>query len=128
MQILKLLAGPLDQFFNGNSKPSHIDETDSRPTVLICSTFSKRLSLAPKLYEQIKHFSESGKCFSGENRNNNRIFWRRTDGRLMEHDDWNRLSSVALHLGIGKEGQELVYLITGIAAKLFWHFSALIYC
>ena len=47
---------PLDQFFNGNSKPSHIDETDSRPTVLICSTFSKRLSLAPKLYEQIKHF------------------------------------------------------------------------
>ena len=52
---------PLDQFFNGNSKPSHIDETDSRPTVLICSTFSKRLSLAPKLYEQIKHFSESGK-------------------------------------------------------------------
>ncbi|EKK9973713.1 glycogen debranching enzyme GlgX [Vibrio sp. T21] len=51
------------------------------------------------------------RAFSGENRNNNRIFWRRTDGRLMEHDDWNRLSSVALHLGIGKDGQELVYLI-----------------
>ncbi|MCV5920115.1 hypothetical protein OFN60_42440, partial [Escherichia coli] len=27
------------------------------------------------------------RAFSGENRNNNRIFWRRTDGRLMEHDD-----------------------------------------
>ncbi len=51
------------------------------------------------------------RAFSGENRNNNRIFWRRIDGSLMEHDDWNRLSSVALHLGIGKEGQELVYLI-----------------
>ncbi|MBR9786833.1 MAG: glycogen debranching protein GlgX [Vibrionaceae bacterium] len=51
------------------------------------------------------------RSFSGDNRNNNRIFWRRTDGHLMEHDDWNRLSSVALHLGIGKDGQELVYLI-----------------
>ncbi|PFG58580.1 glycogen operon protein [Vibrio sp. ES.051] len=51
------------------------------------------------------------RAFSGENRNNNRIFWRRSDGSLMEHDDWNRLSSVALHLGIGKNGQELVYLI-----------------
>ncbi|MGR5544849.1 glycogen debranching protein GlgX [Vibrio sp. PNB22_2_2] len=51
------------------------------------------------------------RAFSGEHRNNNRIFWHRTDGSLMEHDDWNRLSSVALHLGIGKKGQELVYLI-----------------
>lgn len=51
------------------------------------------------------------RAFSGEYRNNNRIFWHRIDGTLMEHDDWNRLSSVALHLGIGKDGQELVYLI-----------------
>ncbi|MGF1852544.1 glycogen debranching protein GlgX [Vibrio satsumensis] len=51
------------------------------------------------------------KAFSGEKRNSNRIFWRRVDGTLMEHDDWNRLSSVALHLGIGKNGDELIYLI-----------------
>lgn len=35
--------------------------SDPRPTLLICSTFSKRLSLAPKLYEQIKQFSQHGK-------------------------------------------------------------------
>ncbi len=29
----------------------------------------------------------------------------------MEHDDWNQLSSVALHLGIGEHGQELFYCI-----------------
>ncbi|CAH7145084.1 Glycogen debranching enzyme [Vibrio chagasii] len=50
-------------------------------------------------------------AFSGEKRNSNRIFWSRVDGTLMEHDDWNRLSSVALHLGIGKDGDELIYLI-----------------
>lgn len=51
------------------------------------------------------------RAFSGEKRNTNRIFWRRIDGAFMEHDDWNRLSSVALHLGIGKEGDELFYCI-----------------
>lgn len=51
------------------------------------------------------------KAFSGDRRNSNRIFWSRVDGTIMEHDDWNRLSSVALHLGIGKEGNELIYLI-----------------
>ncbi|PMH43124.1 glycogen debranching enzyme GlgX [Vibrio sp. 10N.286.49.B3] len=51
------------------------------------------------------------KAFSGKKRNNNRIFWRRIDGTLMEHDDWNRLSSVALHLGINTHGDELIYLI-----------------
>jgi glycogen operon protein len=51
------------------------------------------------------------RAFSGESRNNNRIFWRRIDGSFMEHDDWNRLSSVALHLGIGKQGNELFYCI-----------------
>ncbi|KJY84469.1 glycogen debranching protein [Vibrio galatheae] len=51
------------------------------------------------------------RAFSGENRNDNRIFWRRLDGSFMEHDDWNRLSSVALHLGIGKDGNELFYCI-----------------
>jgi glycogen operon protein len=51
------------------------------------------------------------RAFSGENRNQNRIFWRRLDGSYMEHDDWNRLSSVALHLGIGEQGEELFYCI-----------------
>ncbi|MCG9552631.1 glycogen debranching protein GlgX [Vibrio sp. Isolate31] len=59
------------------------------------------------------------KAFSGEKRNSNRIFWSRVDGTLMEHDDWNRLSSVALHLGIGKDGDELIYLInqTNVPAR-----------
>ncbi|MFM2587312.1 glycogen debranching protein GlgX [Vibrio sp. TBV020] len=51
------------------------------------------------------------RAFSGEKRNSNRIYWRRLDGSFMEHDDWNRLSSVALHLGIGKDGDELFYCI-----------------
>ncbi|EEX94615.1 Isoamylase [Vibrio orientalis CIP 102891 = ATCC 33934] len=51
------------------------------------------------------------RAFSGESRNTNRIYWRRIDGSFMEHDDWNRLSSVALHLGIGKQGEELFYCI-----------------
>ncbi|KIE22141.1 glycogen debranching protein [Vibrio sinaloensis] len=51
------------------------------------------------------------RAFSGENRNDNRIFWRRLDGSFMEHEDWNRLSSMALHLGIGEEGSELFYCI-----------------
>ncbi|MCL9776909.1 glycogen debranching protein GlgX [Vibrio methylphosphonaticus] len=50
-------------------------------------------------------------AFSGENRNNNRIFWSRVDGKLMSMEDWNRLSSVALHLGIGEDGDEMLYLI-----------------
>ncbi|MGF1755916.1 glycogen debranching enzyme, partial [Vibrio makurazakiensis] len=51
------------------------------------------------------------KAFSGEKRNLNRIYWRRIDGTIMEHDDWNRLSSVSLHMGIGKDGCEMLYLI-----------------
>ncbi|CRZ98056.1 glycogen operon protein GlgX [Vibrio cholerae] len=51
------------------------------------------------------------RAFSGENRNNNRIAWRRVDGKPMEMDDWNRLSSVALHIGIGSDGPEMLYLI-----------------
>ncbi len=56
------------------------------------------------------------KAFSGEKRNENRIYWRRADGRLMEHEDWNRLSCVALHLGIGEKGEELLYLINQTSA------------
>lgn len=51
------------------------------------------------------------RAFSGETRNSNRVFWRRNDGNLMEQDDWNQVSSVALHIGIGEKGQELLYLI-----------------
>ncbi len=51
------------------------------------------------------------RAFSGKKRNENRIFWRRLDGTFMEHEDWNNLSSVALHLGLGQEGDELFYCI-----------------
>ena len=51
----------LDPFFNQVFESPYIDANDPRKTLLICSTFSKRLSLAPKLYEQIKSFSEQGK-------------------------------------------------------------------
>lgn len=51
------------------------------------------------------------RAFSGKKRNQNRIYWRRLDGTFMEHEDWNQLSSVALHLGIGKHGDELFYCI-----------------
>ncbi len=56
------------------------------------------------------------RAFSGANRNLNRIFWRRVDGSPMEHEDWNRLSAVALHIGIGKDGAEMVYLINQTSA------------
>ncbi len=55
-------------------------------------------------------------AFCGEQRNHNRVGWRRADGQHMEHDDWNTLRIVALHLGIGKEGDELIYLINQSAA------------
>ncbi len=51
------------------------------------------------------------RAFSGEKRNHNRIHWYRIDGTVMAHEDWNQLSSVALHLGISKYGQELFYCI-----------------
>ncbi|GLO63140.1 glycogen operon protein GlgX homolog [Vibrio sp. MACH09] len=56
------------------------------------------------------------RAFSGEQRNQNRVGWRRADGQHMEHDDWNNLNAVALHLGIGQQGNELIYLINQSAA------------
>ncbi|WP_211165600.1 CDP-glycerol glycerophosphotransferase family protein [Pseudoalteromonas arctica] len=50
----------LDPLFSNTSNNPYVSD-DSRPTLLICSTFSRKLSLAPKLYEQIKHFSKQGK-------------------------------------------------------------------
>ncbi|WP_413282603.1 glycogen debranching protein GlgX [Vibrio sp. MA40-2] len=55
-------------------------------------------------------------AFSGEQRNDNRVGWRRADGEHMEHEDWNSQSSVALHLGIGTNGDELIYLINQASA------------
>ena len=56
------------------------------------------------------------RAFSGEQRNQNRVGWRRPDGKHMEHDDWNQLNAVALHLGIDQEGDELIYLINQSSA------------
>ncbi|MBN3574181.1 glycogen debranching protein GlgX [Vibrio neptunius] len=56
------------------------------------------------------------RAFSGENRNDNRIHWRRIDGTFMDHDDWNQLCSVALQLGIGQKGDELFYCINQTSA------------
>ncbi|MDR9827343.1 glycogen debranching protein GlgX [Vibrio sp. FNV 38] len=51
------------------------------------------------------------KAFSGPSRNLNRVYWRRVNGGAMSHEDWNQLSSVALHMGLGKDGNELFYCI-----------------
>ncbi len=56
------------------------------------------------------------KAFCGAGRHHNRVSWRRADGQHMEHDDWNSLHVIALHLGIEKEGDELIYLINQSAA------------
>lgn len=67
--------------------------------------------LAEVLQARKKYMVPFIRAFSGKNRNDNRISWRRVDGNLMSMEDWNQLSSVALHIGIGEEGQELLYLI-----------------
>lgn len=46
----------LDSLFSGAQTA-----TDTRPTVLFCSTFSKRLSCATTLYETIKQLSQTGR-------------------------------------------------------------------
>ncbi|ORT48539.1 glycogen debranching protein [Vibrio sp. qd031] len=50
-------------------------------------------------------------AFSGETRNQNRVGWYRPDGHNMEIADWNQLKAVALHLGINKDGDELLFFI-----------------
>ncbi|WP_462157255.1 CDP-glycerol glycerophosphotransferase family protein [Pseudoalteromonas sp. GB56] len=51
----------LDPLFSDITNNPYKSEADTRPTLLICSTFSKRLSLAPKLIEQVKQLRDSGK-------------------------------------------------------------------
>ncbi|KGY13088.1 glycogen debranching protein [Vibrio tubiashii] len=70
-----------------------------------------RTWLADMVEARQKYMVPFIRAFSGEHRNNNRIYWRRLDGSFMEHDDWNKLSSVALHLGIDEHGDELYYCI-----------------
>jgi glycogen operon protein len=61
-------------------------------------------------------------AFSGDSRNSNRVYWRQVDGLLMGPNDWDhRHRAVALHLGIGDDGAELLYLInqTKAPARFF---------
>ncbi len=51
------------------------------------------------------------KAFSGKQRHNNKIEWRRVDGTAIEHDDWNTLNAVSLRIGLGEEGNEMFYCI-----------------
>ncbi len=51
----------LDPYFSEIEHNPYKALNGAKKTLLICSTFSKRLSLAPKLYEQIKAYSEQGK-------------------------------------------------------------------
>jgi len=49
----------LDRLYSPN-KPKEI-KTAEKSTILMCSTFSKRLSCAPDLFERVKQLSETGK-------------------------------------------------------------------
>ncbi|MDV7104196.1 CDP-glycerol glycerophosphotransferase family protein [Vibrio sp. TH_r3] len=50
----------LDPLFKVNHDNPYIDKSDTRPTVLMCSTFSRNLTCAPHLYEQVKAMSKKG--------------------------------------------------------------------
>ncbi|MDA9557404.1 glycogen debranching protein GlgX [Vibrio sp.] len=58
-----------------------------------------------------KHMVPFIKAFSGETRNDNRVFWSKPDGSNLVQEDWNNLCAVALHLGIRKEGDEMFYTV-----------------
>ncbi|WP_440056417.1 CDP-glycerol glycerophosphotransferase family protein (plasmid) [Pseudoalteromonas sp. T1lg65] len=51
----------LDPLFTDGDANPYVDHNDARPTLLICSTFSKRLSLALKLEQQIRALRDSKK-------------------------------------------------------------------
>lgn len=50
----------LDPMYKGDLEQPYYVEGDERPVVLFCSTFSRSLSCAPFVYEQIKEMSEQG--------------------------------------------------------------------
>ncbi len=51
----------LDPLFDSNSFNPYTKAQNTRPTILMCSTFSRNLSCAPLLYDEIKRMSQSGK-------------------------------------------------------------------
>lgn len=50
----------LDPLFQDNSVNPYIKQDDTRPVVLFCSTFSRNLTCAPIVYEQVKRLSQQG--------------------------------------------------------------------
>ncbi|UJF16812.1 glycogen debranching protein GlgX [Vibrio sp. SS-MA-C1-2] len=50
-------------------------------------------------------------AFSGKGRELHRINWRRPDGEVMTHNDWFDIQSLSLHIGLDKQGDELLWLI-----------------
>lgn len=51
----------LDPLFSQHNENPYLNNDDSRPVVLMCSTFSRNLTCAPHLYEEVKRMSQSGK-------------------------------------------------------------------
>ena len=52
----------LDRLFADKSEQRHIDEQSTDlPTILMCSTFSKKLTCAPHLFDTVKRLSATGK-------------------------------------------------------------------
>ncbi|MCG7495256.1 glycogen debranching protein GlgX [Vibrio sp. Of7-15] len=49
--------------------------------------------------------------FSGEGRGHHRIQWLRPSGDHMVHDDWHDKECLALHMGLFKQGDELLLLV-----------------
>lgn len=49
-------------------------------------------------------------AFSGQHRHRHRIQWLCYDGQMMTPKDWHEGASVALHLGLDQEGDELLLL------------------
>jgi len=51
----------LDPLFKNEPQKSDEQNTEQRKTILLCSTFSKKLSCAPHLFETVKALSKTGK-------------------------------------------------------------------
>ncbi|MFT5880935.1 MAG: isoamylase [Moritella sp.] len=49
-------------------------------------------------------------AFSGDDRHANRIYWYCSNGTKMQQADWDHKTSLALHLGLGVAGNELLLL------------------
>ncbi|RXJ74628.1 glycogen debranching enzyme [Veronia nyctiphanis] len=50
------------------------------------------------------------RAFSGPHRHTNRVVWRKQSGQPMEWQDWESKQVIALHIGVGEKGQELIFL------------------